>query len=81
MQTTNLDPTLKRIGGKLREATIGVVEAPLTSRMTDLLAQLGVPTPAERLHPAGNEVLDTAAVRHSTSGDIQVAGSGLRHTC
>ena len=50
MQTTKLDPTLKRISGKLRESTIGVVEAPLSSRMTDLLAQLGVPTPAEPPH-------------------------------
>ncbi len=53
MQTTKLDPTLKRIGSKLREAAAGVVEAPLTARMTDLLARLSTtapdgPPPTER---------------------------------
>jgi hypothetical protein len=53
MQTAKLDPTLKRIGGKLREATVSVVEAPLPARMTDLLAQLSIAA-SDRLPSTGH---------------------------
>jgi hypothetical protein len=53
IQTTKLDPTLKRIGSKLRETTADIVEAPLTARVADLLVQLSTaasdrPPPAKR---------------------------------
>jgi len=54
-----LDPTLKRIGGKLRDRAARIVADPLPARMTELLAQLS--------HPEALRALEMAPAPGSTA--------------